>query len=157
MAFDQAAVAALVAKISSLANTTAQFRSVATHEPKAAPGSGLRAAIWADSIEPIAAASGLASSSGYVVVMCRIYGNMLAKPEDEIDPRIMTAGAALLGTFSADFTLGGLARNIDLLGEYGQKMAARAGYLTIGGAMYRVMTVTIPCIVNDLWDQVPGS
>lgn len=154
MAFDVAAVNALVASTESIAMKTGQFRSVNFHEPKAAPGNALRCSIWAQSIEPIALASGLASTSGYVVLNARIYGNMLQKPEDEIDPRLMTAATVLLGAYSADFTLGGTVRNIDLLGQYGQKLGAVAGYVTIGGTMYRIMTLTVPCVVNDMWEQV---
>ncbi len=154
MSFDDAAVNALMSACESIALKTGKFRTVNTHEPKAAPGSGLRCAIWVQSIEPIAAASGLASTSGYLVLFARIYGNMLQKPEDEIDPRMTSAAAALVGGFSGDFTLGGTVRNIDLLGEYGQRLAAQAGYVTIGGSMYRQMTVTVPAIVNDMWDQV---
>lgn len=157
MAFDSAAVNGLVASVASIALKTGVFRSVNTHEPKAAPGSGLRLAIWADTIAPIPAASGLASTSGYVVLNARAYGNMLMKPEDEIDPRLMTAATTLISAYSADFTLGGLVRNIDLTGEYGQTLSARAGYITIGGSLYRIMTVTVPCVVNDMWDQVSGS
>ena len=154
MAFDQAAVAALTDRLVSMAMKLAVFRSVNAHEPKTAPGSGLRLALWAQSIEPIGLASGLASSSGYVVFNARAYGNMLSKPEDEIDPRLMTAMATLMGAYSADFTLGGTIRNIDLLGEYGQKLAAQAGYLTIDSHAYRIFTLTIPCVINDLWTQV---
>jgi hypothetical protein len=152
--FGAAAVQSLVAQAESMAMATGQFRSVNFHEPKSSPGTGLRLALWVQSIEPGAAASGLASTTGYVVLNARVYGNMLMKPEDEIDPRIMTAMTALLGAYSADFTLGGTIRNIDLLGEYGQRLTAVAGYVTIGGSMYRVMTLTLPCIVNDCWMQV---
>jgi hypothetical protein len=154
MSFNDAAVNALVDGVASIAMQTGKFRSVNTHEPKSAPGSGLRLAIWAQEISPIAAASGLASTSGYVVLNARAYGNMLAKPEDEIDPRLMSAATVLIGAYSADFTLGGLVRNIDLLGMYGRKLGAQAGYVTIGGSMYRIMTVTVPCVMDDLWDQV---
>lgn len=155
MSFDHAAVDALMAAVESIAGKTGQFRSVNTHEPKSAPGSGLRCAIWAQTIEPVAAASGLSSTSGYVVLNARVYGNMLQKPEDEIDPKLMKAATALLGAYSANFTLGGTVRNIDLLGEYGQTLKAVAGYLDIGGTKYRIMTVTVPCIVNDMWSQSP--
>jgi hypothetical protein len=157
MAFDDAAVRALTAAVEGIAMATGQFRSVNFHEPKSAPGSGLRCAIWAQEISPIAAASGLASSSGYVVMNARVYGNMLSKPEDEIDPRLMSAGTALIGAYSADFTLGGTVRNIDLLGEYGHSLTGAAGYVTIGGTLYRIFTVTVPCIVNDMWTQVSTS
>jgi hypothetical protein len=154
MAFDSPAVDALTSYMTSVAAQLGTFRSVNLHEPKSAPGTGLRLAIWADSIQPLAEASGQASSSGYVVMLARAYGNMLAKPEDDIDPRLMKSATALIGAYSADFTLGGNVRNIDLLGMYGTKLGAQAGYITIASTMYRIMTVTVPCVVNDMWDQV---
>ena len=156
MSFDQAAVLSLVDHAVSKAMTLGIFETVNLHEPKSPPGSGQRCAIWAQSIEPIGLASGLASTSGYVVLSARIYGNMLAEPQDEIDPAIMTAATTLLGAFSADFTMGGTVRNIDLLGSYGQKLGAQAGYLTLGKGLYRIMTITVPCVINDMWQQVSG-
>lgn len=153
MSFDMSAVYALVAGIESIAMQTGLFRSVNFHEPKVAPAGGVSLSVWANSIEPIAGASGLASTSGYVVVQARAYGNMLSKPEDDIDPRLMTAATTLLSAYSADFTLGGLVRNIDLLGMYGTKLGAQAGYVTIGQTMFRIMTITVPCVVNDMWTQ----
>lgn len=155
MAFDVAAVNSLVSHVESVSMTTGQFRRVNLHEPKSAPGSGLTNAIWVQSIEPVAGASGLASSSGYVVLTSRIYLNMLVKPEDGIDPRIMTAATTLIGAYSADFTLGGTVRNIDLLGEYGEKLRGHAGYLQVDNGMNRIFDITLPCIVNDMWDQNP--
>jgi hypothetical protein len=155
VSFDQAAVKSLVSYLESKALALGVFRSVNFHEPKSAPGTGLRLALWVQSIEPIAMASGLSSSSGYVVVNARAYGNMLQKPEDDVDPRLMTAMTTLIGAYSGDFNLGGTVRNIDLLGEYGEKLSAQAGYVTIDSHLYRIMTLTIPVIVNDMWTQVP--
>jgi hypothetical protein len=154
MAFNQAAVKSLINQLQSIAMQQGVFRSVNTHEPKAAPGTGYRCAIWVQNIEPVGLASGLASTSGYLVCNARIYGNMLSKPEDDIDPRMTYAASTLIGAYSADYTLSGTIRNIDLLGAYGQKLSAVAGYLTIDSHMYRIMTLTIPCIVDDMWTQV---
>lgn len=153
MAFDAAAVRTLVAKVESVALKTGQFRSVNTHEPKSAPGRDLHCAIWVQDIEPLPQASGLAATSGYVVLNVRIYGNMLKKPEDDIDPKMMAAATVLIGAYSADLTLGGTVREIDLLGEYGQKLGGQAGYVNIGGAVYRIFTITVPCVINDMWTQ----
>lgn len=163
MTFDQAAVNALIDAAVSHAEGTGAFKSVNTHEPKAAPGKGLTASIWAQSIKPIPA-GGLAATSAVVLLNLRVYGNMLAKPEDDIDPRVMAAMSDLMDQYTGDFTFGGTIRNIDLLGSYGTALSCEAGYLTIAGSMYRVMTLTIPCVVNDLWvqggipsaDEAPG-
>ncbi len=154
MSFDQQAVQNLTDALTSKAAATGAFRRVNSHEPKSAPGSGLTLAVWADSIQPVAQASGLASTSGVVTYLARAYGNMLQKPEDDVDPRLMAAASVLVGAYSADFTLGGLCRNVDLLGMYGRKLGAQAGYVTIAGSMYRIMSVTVPCVLDDLWEQV---
>jgi hypothetical protein len=152
--FDQAAVNNLVSNIVSLCQQTGLFRSVNSHEPKSAPGNGTRCSIWANDILPLGGASGLAVTSGEVILNIRIYGNMLQKPEDEIDPRIMTAATTVIAALSADFTLGDTVRNIDLLGAYGPKLSAKAGYLTIGQTVFRIMTITVPVVINDMWEQI---
>ena len=152
--FDSAAVHQLVNSVVSHAQTLGIFDSVNTHEPKSAPGSDLRCAIWADSIIPLGGASGLSATSGEVIMSVRVYGNMLQKPEDEMDPRILSAVTTLIGSYSGDFNFGATVRNVDLLGSFGPKLQAQAGYVTIGQAMFRVMTITLPVIINDMWSQV---
>lgn len=153
MSFDQAAVNTIFSNVVSNAMQLGVFRRVNSHEPKAAPGSGLTYVVWVDQITPIGRASGLDATSGYVVLNGRIYGNAFLKPEDDLDPRILTAATTLIGQYSSGFTFGETVRNIDLLGEYGQRLGAQAGYVTIGQTVYRVMTLTIPLVVNDMWTQ----
>lgn len=130
------------------------FDRVSTHEPKNAPGNGLTAAIWVQQIRPTTR-SGLAATSAVVVVNVRIMSNMMAEPQDEIDPNIMDATDALLNAYSGDFQLDDMIRNVDLLGSEGVPLSAQAGYLSINNSMYRVMTITVPMIKNDVWTQVP--
>jgi hypothetical protein len=131
------------------------FESVNTHEPKNSPGNGLRAAVWCQSIVPIPAASGLNRTSGRLLFNLRIYSNMLKEPQDAIDPEVIKALDALFTAYSNDFTLDGQIKSIDLLGMYGIPLTAQAGYQKIGETMYRVVTVQLPLIVNDLWEQAP--
>jgi hypothetical protein len=152
--FDQAAVSTLFNNVVSHAKKLGIFTGVNTHEPKAAPGSGMTYDIWVQSMEPIASASGLASTSGYVVLTGRIYLNMLQKPEDDADKMILTAASTMIGEYSGDFDFGETVRNVDLLGMYGQKLMATGGYVTINSTVYRIMTLTIPVVVNDMWSQV---
>lgn len=130
------------------------FQAVNGHEPKSAPQNGLTCAVWVEQIGPARGGSGLASTSTRLALFVRLYTPMLSEPEDAIDPDLMTALDALLAAYSGDFELGGLIRQVDLLGTYGDPLGARAGYLTTSGAEYRVMTITLPLIVNDLWEQV---
>lgn len=154
MSFDEAAIDALVEATKSVALSLGIFQSVNFHEPKGAPpGNYIRCAIWASDIEPIPEASGLASTTGLVLMTARLFGNMLQKPEDSIDPKLMVAAVRLIGAFSMDFTLGGTIRNIDLQGGHGPKMGAHAGYVTIDSKMFRIFDVKVPCIIDDMWTQ----
>lgn len=147
---------ALFNAVVSHAQTLGLFERVNGHEPKNAPGSGLTAAVWVQLIGPVPLGSGLAATTGRIEFSVRIYTNMLAEPQDAIDPEVTRAALALVGVYSGDFDLGqadaGI-RCVDLLGMYGAALSAQAGYLNQDGKLYRVMTVTLPVIVNDLWTQ----
>lgn len=129
------------------------FQRVGTHEPKSPPGNGLTCAIWVQDIEPLQQQSGLASTTILLTLNLRLYTSMLTKPEDLIDPALMKAVSALMAAYSRNFTLSGLVRNVDLLGITGKRLGARAGYLNQDGKTFRVFTVTLPLIVDDLWEQ----
>jgi hypothetical protein len=129
------------------------FDRVQGHEPKNAPGNGLTCAVWGDRIQPIRS-SGLDATSMRIAFSIRVYSSLAQEPQDAIDPNIMSAVAALIADFSGDFTLAGSAREIDLLGSEGVPLSAQAGYLNQDGRQYRVMTLTVPVIYNDVFEQV---
>lgn len=130
------------------------FDKVNTHEPKKAPKSGLTAAVWFAGVDPIALASGLASTSARIVYTLRLYQSMLMEPQDMIDPRMTKAMANIMRRYNDDFDFEGLIRNIDLLGAFGVSLSAISGYLEIQGKQFRIIDITIPCIVNNVWPQV---
>lgn len=133
---------------------TGYFASVNSHEPKNAPGQGISAAVWIQNVSPIKS-SGLATTSGRVQFSVRLYSNMLSDPQDDIDPDLVAALDAVLADFSGDFDLGlSNVRYVDLLGSYGDPLSANAGYIDQDKRIYRVFTVTLPVIVNDIWEQV---
>src|SRR2546429_1429361 len=129
------------------------FERANGHEPKNAPGNGITAAVWVDYIGPHPGQSGLATTSARLVLNVRIYTSMLAEPQDAIDPRVLAAVGVLMGEYSGDFDFGGAVESVDLLGRAGPPMSAQAGYLNQDGKLYRVMTITVPVIVNDVWSQ----
>lgn len=138
------------------------FDKVNTHEPRKKPARGLIAAVWPQSIRSLSEISGTDSTSGLVVFTGRIYKNITMKtatanagmPEDAIDIFMLEVTSRLLRLFNADFTFGGTIRNIDLLGAFGVELGAQAGYLDQDNAKFRIMDITIPCVVNDIWPQV---
>jgi hypothetical protein len=148
-------ISAVLDPIVSHAMSLALFERVNQHEPKNAPGNGLSCAVWVDRIFPAPAASGLACTSVMVLFNVRIYSSMLQEPQDMIDPNLIDAVDALMTAYSADFDLGGTVRNIDLLGQFGVALSALAGYLNQDNKMYRVMTIALPVVVNDIWPQSP--
>jgi hypothetical protein len=147
-------VDALLDPILSHAMQTGYFDNVNSAEPKNAPGNGLSYAVWLDYLGPAPGQSGLISTTALVTLNGRIYTSMLQEPSGAIDPLMMKAASALISAYSADFDLGGSARDIDLLGQTGQPLSGRAGYLDVGGKLFRCYTLTIPIIVNDAWVQV---
>lgn len=144
---------AILNVIQSHALASGLFERVNGHEPDSAPGSGLTAAVWAQNIAPVRS-SGLAATSGRLTFFVRLYSNVQQEPADAIDPALLAAVDTLLAAYSGDFELGGNVREVDLLGETGTALSAQAGYLEMDGATYRIMDITLPLIINDLWQQV---
>lgn len=145
---------AILDSVQSQVQALGLFDTVNMHEPKSKPGNGLTCAIWADKIAPVPAGSGLAVTTGLVTLALRVYTSMLQQPFDAIDPNMISAVDALIAGFSDAFTLGGNVRNVDLLGMFGTPLSAQAGYINQDGKLMRVMTLTIPLVVNDIWPQV---
>jgi hypothetical protein len=153
MTFNADAVNTLFAAVVSEAQKLGPFEVVIQHEPKAAPQSLPTLAVWAQSIGPIAAVSGLSATSGRVSFRLRVYLSFLGKPEDAIDPELIALTSLVLNAFSGGFTLGGTVMEVDLLGAYGQSLSADAGYIAHDSKHFRVMEITLPVIIDDLWTQ----
>jgi len=146
----------IVDAVASHAQATGWFERVIKHEPKVAPGNGLSASIWSDRVEPVPLSSGLAATSARLTLSVRIAMNMLYEPQDDIDPKLLGGAVdALMNAYNGDFTLGGLVRNVDLLGQGAQGLFAQAGYLEQDRKLFRVMTINLPLIINDVWSQSP--
>ncbi|UOZ10544.1 hypothetical protein [Amycolatopsis sp. WQ 127309] len=137
----------LLNELVSHALTLGVFEKVNTHEYKSAPGKGLFCEIWSENVVP--ARSGLASTSITITFSVRLRVDMITEPQDEIDPRILDGVDQLMTAYSGDFELGGNARNVEL--NTGAR--ADAGYLNQDSSIYRIMTITLPVTVNDVWEQ----
>lgn len=142
--------------MASFAMSTGYFDRVNQHEPKNAPGRGLTCAMWIDRIQPARGQSGLVATTARVTFNVRVYTSMLQNPQDMIDPNVMAASDALFEAYSSHFTFNGDAAWIDLMGAtQGHPLEAQSGYINIDNKVYRVMTISVPCIVNDAWPQSP--
>jgi Domain of unknown function (DUF4082)/PKD domain len=144
--------------IGALANHAARlgvFSSIVNHEPVSSPGNGVTAAIWCGPTYPARGASGLNSTSVVVVGFIRLYRPMGTVDQDALELGILKAKTALWKAYSGDFTLGGLVRHIDLLGQYGMAFRDDPAYQTWDSTQYRVVTLTVPMVVNDVVAQIP--
>lgn len=146
---------ALIDAVASHVLAAGWFENVNRHEPKSSPGTGLTAAVWVQHLVPLPAQSGLVATSGRTLLQVRLYSNMLASPEDQIDPDLIKACDELMTAYSADFTLDGLVNSVDLLGRHGVPLSAQSGYLNIGPGWFRILDIDVPLILDDLWSQTP--
>lgn len=126
---------------------------IGTHEPKNPPGNGLSCAIWVQALDPVPTLSGLAITAGRIEFNVRLYSSMLQEPQDAIDPNLITAVSGLFEAYGGDFELGGIAECVDLLGQAGAPLSAKAGYQNIDGHTYRVIQIIVPVLINDIWEQ----
>lgn len=145
-------VTGLFDKLASHTATLGVFDRINTHEPTNAPGAGYTVALWVNNIKPVRS-SGLDSTSVRIEFLLRLYTPRVMEPLDAMDPELLRNTDLLLAQYTNDFTLDDSIRSVDLLGTEGPALSADAGYINIGGILYRVMTITLPVIANDVWDQ----
>ncbi len=145
---------AILNAVASHALTLGLFERVNQHEPHSAPGSGMTCAIWIDVLRADPRHSGLAVTSAHLVLRVRIYSSAIQEPADAIDPQIIDAVDQLWDAYIGDFTLGELVMEVDVLGAAGIRLEAQAGYITQDGKQMRVMTITLPILVSDVWEEV---
>lgn len=137
------------------AQATGLFETVNGHQPVSVPQTGLTCGIWLQAMKPVKELSGLNKTSIDTIFNVRIYTSAVQQPYDAIDPEMMDAVNTLCSAYSGAFTLGGEVMDVDLLGAWGPSMSATAGYIQQDGITLRVMTITLPLIITDLWSQVP--
>jgi hypothetical protein len=148
----------LVDALASNALATGLFETVNGHQPESVPTTGLTCGIWVQDIRPAPGASGLSETTVDVIFNVRIYTSAVQQPYDAIDPNMIDAAFTLCASYSADFTLDGVVMAVDLLGAYGPEMGGQAGYVKQNDStILRVMTITLPLLIDDLWEQVASS
>ena len=139
--------------LESLIAKTGLFEGVNLNEPKNAVGKGLRVAVYLDVIEPVPSMSGQNITSGRVVFVARVMLPMLTEPVGTIDQRIGHAAGRIMQELSGDIELQDNVMFVDLLGHTGTPLSAKGGYLTIDTTMFRIMDVTCPLVLSDIWAQ----
>lgn len=150
-----ALIASIVTKLRDHAGQLGIFEHVEGHALVNPPPSGLAVGFEFGTLRGGAQFSGLSVTSAVLTWTASIYKTMQSQPADDIELVTPGAAAALINAYSGDYDLGGMVRNIDLLGMTGQGLSADGGYLKMpDGATFRTAVVTIPMIVNDVFEQV---
>jgi len=139
-------------RLTSLALSTGYFEATAQHEPKNAPGRGLTLFVWLARVTPIQS-SGLNSTSVRMDINVQLRCSMTREPQDDIDVDLLEAGDAMCAAINGDLRLGGSIRSVDVFGQHGVGMDALTGYIDQDGHKFRVLDITVPCLVNDAWTQ----
>lgn len=139
--------------LASYAGRIGAFERVQLHEPKSEVSSGLSAALWFQSIDPIQQLSSLSKTSLRVEFVFRLYDNMLREPADTIDPEMTRVTNLLFNALHAGFTLGGLITQVDVLGTYGPPLRSQAGYIQQSGKLQRAISIYIPCVIANTYSQ----
>jgi hypothetical protein len=130
------------------------FESINQYESKQSPSNGISGAVWVERVTPVKT-SGLSNTSIRVELTFRMYSSTLIEPYDDIDPKLTDALDFMMAAYCADFELGSQVRHIDIFGAYGNPLESRSGYINLDGKEFRVFSVRLPLIVDDLWSQSP--
>ena len=123
-------------------------------EFKQAPPNGLCFAVWGQRLGSSPVGSGLDATAALLQCTCRIYMPLSHRPEDEIETKVLAAADGYLGRINGGFTLGGIARNVDLLGEAGELPVWEMGHVNIDNKLFRIADLNLRIIFNDVWTQV---
>jgi hypothetical protein len=131
---------------------TGLFESVQDHESTSASTGGLTADVWVSKITPLPEQSGLNVTSALLTLTVRIYLNAMP-PAVGLEQTITGAADTLFVAYNKAFTFDDTVSWVDLLGQYGTPLSSIGGYVPVGDVFFRCMTITVPCVIDDVWPQ----
>lgn len=148
MTFNDAAVTAVYAALESHAKAMNRFQDVNMQEPAGSPATGLYCTIVVGPIQPFAAGSGLRKTTGRIEFHVVVWSQAAKRQVDPVDPKVLSAALALMAAYNADFDLGGLIRNVDVM-----QVTGMPGWIEFSGSQCRAIDVTLPLVINDMFTQ----
>lgn len=146
----------LFSKLTSHAKSLGIFERVEFREPVNKPASGVALALWVNDYRPPPAGSGVAETSMVLDVRATVYCPLGTgkRSAAEVEALVLYAVHRVIKVLSNDFELEGMVRSIDLLGMTGEAMHADFGHLQYEDTWYRIGEITVPLIINDIYEQV---
>lgn len=150
---------AIIAAIRGRLMSIGLFDTVNGHEPISSPGTGTHASVYLGPIRP-SDRSGLSSTSLVILIMVRLWISAQAENRDDTEIKLATATSQSFGALIAGFQLADAsgvptACAIDIRGMAGTRMEATPGYASFDGTEFRVQTITVPVLVENVWDESP--
>jgi hypothetical protein len=149
----------LQAKIEDHAKRLGIFTEVIPFDPGSAPtGKGLTMAFWFGSMFPIPRESGLSATSMVQMMYARLFLNITTERTRETDPTILGAAVLVMRELTSDISFGLDDEGVwtDLLGNArnpGVRADPRYVKYGQGGALFRVVDITIPVVLEDFFAQ----
>jgi hypothetical protein len=147
----------LFSKLTSHAKSLGIFVQVeGGRDPAPKPVGGLAVVFWINDYRPPPAGSGVASTSMVLDMRASVFCPLGTGKRDAmaVEALVLYATHRLMKVLSNDFELDGLVRAIDLLGMTGEAMHADFGHLDYEDTWYRIGEITLPLIINDVYEQV---
>lgn len=156
---DNVDAGAIIAAVKGRLMAIGIFDTVNGHEPVSSPGLGQHASVYLGPIRPTDR-SGLSSTSLVMLIMVRIWISAQAQDRDDTEIKLASATSASYGALIAGFQLADAtgvptACAIDIRGMAGTRMESVPGYANFDGTEYRVQTITVPVLVENVWDEAP--
>lgn len=151
MSLNAGQVSAIIEAVRAHAMSTGLFPGGVTgYEPKSAPASdGVSASVFWGVVYAFPGGSGINSTAWAATLTVRCMKPFINQPESMIDPEVVGAAMSIMAAFSSGFTIGGLVRNVDIMGEDGIPLGMKMGYLSIDNKQMRVADVTVPLILSQ--------
>lgn len=141
--------------LKSVFQSVGSIGDVLTSQGVAPPSNGVSAQIWAvPPFKLVPTRSGLADVSLLVTFNARLLIPLGTPPADDLDLSLLAAYSDVMNALVGGFTLNGEVEQLDLLGAYSGGLTTDPAYIEIGGAMFRCMTMTLPLVLDDVWDEV---
>lgn len=128
------------------------FEVARVGEFRSAPPNGVCFAVWAQELGS-GVGGGLATTAPLLSATARIYAPGMRKPEQDLETEVLNAADLYLGALNGAFTLGGSARNVDILGEQGDPLKWQFGHIVIDNKISRIADLQVHVVLRSEWTQ----
>lgn len=129
------------------------FDIVMEGDPVGLPGDQMVLSWNADSGRPERTMSGLAATSILLTVIGRTFISNKVSPMAGLERKLLVVVDTVMESFHAQIQLGETDMHVDVLGQSGVDLRWQAGFVPVDDELYRVVDITIPVIITDMYAQ----